>query len=773
MQTNLASILAMQHGSIQTPYHRLPVKARVRDRGIDYCVHHCDRNGAALHRMDETDATVTYSQVDIAEALNRPDNPMTVEKGYYDETRAKSRIAGADTLSALNPREQEDVIMKEFFVRDFFRMKAEYREQCRLARIDGMPLPLAVSKTRESLLRIIPVIARRWRDLQVGNSKATYRMTRAVRLEEPSPSTLKRWIRTMEEHEFNALSLRNKYRGERPEHFTPDELIHLNTAVASACSQTDPDLADIHRVMVKAMEAENTMRNADEQLRIPCENTLRARYSDLPEMKRDLARDGKNTAKRKWQPEFGGIDVVRAGERVEIDDHETDLQTLLAKIGVWKMMSKSERAKVKRVRLWISAAIDVASRSLLALHVSSQPPSIKSAMTVLEMATRDKSDIARRLGCKSRWEQNCTIETVAVDSATYFTNRQFRVAVNDMGTDLFLPPAGEANWRGFVERLFGTYSHQMFNYYSGRTWSSPEEKGDYDAEAFAAAVADQVAECSIRWAVDAYHNAPHTELNEATPCDRWLELSRDYGVMPGPTGALRTHLFGTYIKRTISKKGIRIAGLYYQSKELQKIRRKLKSTPVVGRVNNHNLGAASVWTDGGWIEVPCMHKELDGVTIWQWLATVERLRLFNTENAKVSRETMMATFVWLKQQAEMAWLESGLVSPILTDEDYVRFEKSMDHLFDIVDKPLEGELRPEGEWHPSDQLFTALGIQPVVYAKTKKSVKEMQEEAEAGGRPQIGTMPTQQPAPTPAAEVTNNDELTVVSRISNDIFNEE
>lgn len=769
METNLHSVLALQHGAVLPVFHRLPENARVRDLGVDYCVLYCDRNGAALQRMDETNATVTFSQAEIAERLNRPGNAMTVEKDYYSTTKARARLQGADKLSSLGPSDQEDVLRKEFFVRKFLELQADNRERRRLARMDGLPLPPPVSRSRASLLKVIPTIAVAWRDLQMRSAaSSTYRTKAAQGFFEPKPSTVKNWIQKMEENEFDPVFLKNQYRSERPEYFTPDEFVHLNKAIASACSQTDPDLAEIHRQMVIAMEAENLLRGADDQLRIPCESTLRNRYQDLPEMRRDLGRVGANSARRKWQPEHGGIDVVRALERIEFDDHETDLQSLLVKIGVWKTMSKAERAKVRRTRLWISAAIDVASRSLVGLHVSAQAPSMKSAMTILEMATRDKTEMARRLGCKSPWVQGGNMEALAVDSAVYFAYRPFRVAVNDMGTDLFLPPAGEAPWRGFIERLFGAFSHQLFNYFNGRTWGSVAAKGDYDSEANAAAVADQVAECIIRWAVDGYHNAPHTELNGATPMNRWLELSRDYGVMPGPSGALRTHLFGTYIKRAISKKGLRVAGLQFQSKELQTIRRAVGKTPIVGRVNNHDLGSVSVWTEEGWIEVPCVHPELQGVSIWQWLAATERLRLFNAENAKASRETLMATFAWLKQQAEMARLESGLVNPVLTDEDYQRFERKMDRMFDLVDKPFEGEIRPEGEWHPSNELFAALSIQPVVYAKAKKSAKAIREEAEGGSRPQIG------PAPKPQPTQRNEDpEVSVVQRISNDIFDNE
>lgn len=604
-----------------------------------------------------------------------------------------------------------------------------------------------------------------------GAKALTYRTKANIALFEPKPSTVKAWILVMERNDFDPICLRNDYRRDRPEYFTADEFVHLSAAIHEACSITKPDLAAIHREMERKMEAENRLRGPDDQLRVPCPETLRNRFNAQPEMWRDLGRNGKEAARREWQPESGGIDVIRVLERVECDDHETDLQSLLVRIGIWTKLSKAERKKVKRIRLTISAMICVASRSVVALHVSCEPPSLKSAMTTLEMSTRDKTEIARRLGCQSSWPQGGTHEYVAVDSAVYFAHRPYRVALNDAGIEIFLPRAGEASWRGFIERWFETFSHQMFSYFDGRTWGSIAAKGDYDAEAHATMMADQVAECMIRWLVDGYHNAQHEGLNGATPLNAWFEIARDHGVQPGPTGALRTHLFGTYVTRKVSKRGYRVAGLYFQSKQLQQIRRKNDKAQLVGRVNNFNLGAISILTSEGWIEVPCVHRELEGVSIWQWLAAAERLRLFNTANAKASRQTMLDTFAWLKQQADMARLEAGLVNPVLTDEDYLRFEKKMDHVFDVVDGPVQGEPRAEGQWHPSDELFAALGIVPIVYAKTR-SVKEIRQEAETGGRPVLGsaTLPAK---PSTSTTPDGTKETSVVRRISNDIFDNE
>lgn len=773
MTENLRTALALQHAPTSHGTVRLPEHAKVTDLGIEYNVLYCDLNGAVLRRMDETNATVSFTQAELRLCLERPGNPMTVDFNFYSQKKAKLRLAGSASLGSLRPADQEDVIQKEFFVRKYLQLEADYRERRRLARIDGIPAPPAVSTSREVLLRLIPTIAQEWRDLQLsseGRLAATYRSKAKVALFEPRPSTLKGWIKTMKENDFDPVCLRNTYKRDRPEYFTPDEFYYLNEAIREACSTTDPNLAAIHMTMTTKMEAANRLRGPEEQLRIPVEETIRNRFNALPDMWRELGRKGKEAARRDWQPEHGGIDVIRALERVEFDDHEIDLQSLLVHVGVWKTLSKAVRKTIRRIRLWISAMICVATRCIIALHVSAEPPSKKSAMTALEMATRDKTDTARRLGCSSPWFQGGTMETLAVDSAVYFAYRPFRVAVNDAGVDLFLPPAGEASMRGFIERWFLTFSTQMFNYFDGRTWGSIAEKGDYDAEAHAAAMADQAAECIIRWAVDGYHNAPHTQLNGATPFNRWLELSRDHGVQPGPTGALRTHLFGTYVERVISKKGYRVAGLYFQSKQLQQIRRKAKKAKVIGRVNNHNLGAISVLTEQGWIEVPCVFCELEGVSIWQWLAATERLKLFNEDNAKASRRTLLDTFAWLKEQAEMARLEAGLVNPVLTDDDYLRFERKMDRVFDLVDGPVTGEPRPEGEWRPSDELFNALRIEPIVYAKKKLTVKEVREAEDAWGRPSAGEDPKGRGRSDDERD--QETETSIVRRISNDIFND-
>ncbi|GEM_PF-1315089 len=762
-------------------FTRIPEDSLVLDRGIHFKALHCSPQGVVLRRMDETNANETWTQQQVHEALNRKTNPMQIIPRFFAESNAKARVYGTDNLSCLAPDDQEVVIMREFYVRSFLNMEDRSHEACRQARKAGLPVPMKITRSSESMRPVIKTIALEWRDIQMRRSTAnpTYRSKGADKIAIPAPSTLKDWILLMEKNEFNPICLQNKHRSEKPEYFTADELVHLDKAVKSACSTTKPNIAAIHKIMEREIDLENETRAEGEKLRYPSIDTLRNRYNDLPAAYRELGRDGEETAKRDWQPVMGGRDVVRNLEEVQFDDHQTDIHVLLAKAGIWQTLTKEERKRIKRTRLWISAMICVASRSVIALHVSAQAPSMKSATMSLEMATRDKTAFAKRLGCTTAWDQGGTIEMIAVDSAAYFAHRPFRVLVNDAGTDLFLPRAGDAPARGHIERWFHTFGSSMFNFFVGRSWSSPDEKGNYDAEGHAALIAEQAAECMIRWAVDGYHNTPHSELNWATPRDRWLQLSAKYGVVPGPTGSRRTELFGPLVDRHLSVRGLRNAGLYYNSRQLQHVFRENKTETVMARLNNHDLGGIAVLTKAGWLEVPCVYPELRGVSIWQWLAATEKLRVFNKQNAKASRSVMLETFAWLKDQAEMARLEAGIVSPVLTAEDYARFEKKMDFVFELHDEKVEGHVPPEGEWHPSNELFEALDIQPVIYAKSvkeaKAETKAAKEAAESGARPDLGGVQraAQQAAETrkAAQSVAREADAGAIQTISN-IFDE-
>ncbi|URK89281.1 Mu transposase C-terminal domain-containing protein (plasmid) [Rhizobium sp. RCAM05350] len=397
-----------------------------------------------------------------------------------------------------------------------------------------------------------------------------------------------------------------------------------------------------------------------------------------------LGREGKDKTSARLRPLGVGMSVKRALQRVEIDEWKIDWRTLLTIMGVWQKLTKEQRKKVPKERLYITAVIDYASKSLVALRVHREAPSIMTVLATLEMVCIDKSDIAARYGCASPWNHSGNVETVVADSATWFTKLACRVTINDLGAKLFLPPAGAASARGTCERFFRTSSGQALECFSGRTFGSISEKGDYDSDALAELPFDEVAACLTRFYVDVYQNTPHDGLNGETPNEAWHRLTRTHRLRPPPTGRRRRHIFGVNVYRQLGRNGVRFLGIPYTSVALQSLFRKKKQR-VLMRVDRYDLGEVSVWNGEGWTSVPAVSKEFKGMTVWTWRVLCLSLKKLNLDSAKMSADILRKAKADLAEKAEILHLEAGLDSPILTDEKFQAWEREMDRCVEIVD----------------------------------------------------------------------------------------
>ncbi|MVA58732.1 Mu transposase C-terminal domain-containing protein [Agrobacterium vitis] len=318
------------------------------------------------------------------------------------------------------------------------------------------------------------------------------------------------------------------------------------------------------------------------------------------------------------------------------------------------------------------------------MRIHHTPPNTASAVSTLEMVTRDKTELARSIGCETPWDQHGVFGEVSLDSPTWNASNEVRIAANDMGSILFQPKSGDAAARGTLERWFRTLNRQALLFFTGRTWGSPAEKGDYDAEGEASVVFHQAAELLMRFVVDVFHNSPHEGLNGETPRQAWERLNKFYKPAPPLSPRLRRSIFGITVRRKISRSGIRVLGIQYSSGKLQNLFRDAQ-VEVEVRIDRFDLGAISVRHSEGWLTVPAVHDDIIGMSIWKWLAFNDRLRLTNRKNAEVSEAVVLRTKEWLRSQAQLARAEAELGSSILTERDILRFERKVPYSVDIVE----------------------------------------------------------------------------------------
>jgi putative transposase len=510
----------------------------------------------------------------------------------------------------------------------------------------------------------------------------------------PSPRSLRRWVEKLETANFDPVVLCNGGNASyRRDHFTPEELAHINKHIWMYATKDRLPIKELYQLLSRAIEAENAKReqkNAEmgadvvPKLRVPNIDTFSARIHKLPPSYVDLGHHGADYANAKYRSIMSGIDVLRPLEQIQLDECWIDLQTLLIQAEEWEKLTAKEKKLVARVRLYVTAAKDVATKSIVGMRIHHTSPNTASAVSTLEMVTRDKTELAKSIGCETPWDQHGVFGEVSLDSATWNASNEVRIAVNDMGGILFQPKSGDAAARGTLERWFRTLNRQALLFFTGRTWGSPAEKGDYDAEAEASVVFHQAAELLMRFVVDVFHNTPHEGLNGETPRQAWERLNKFYKPAPPLSPRLRRSIFGITIRRKISRSGIRVLGIQYSSGKLQKLFREDEGEVEV-RIDRFDRGAISVRHSEGWLTVPAIHDDVIGMSIWKWLVFNDRLRLTNRKNAEVSQAVVRRTKEWLRGQAQLARAEAELGSAILTERDILRFERKVPYSVDIVE----------------------------------------------------------------------------------------
>lgn len=641
-----------------------------------------DDRGHLLRREDDSNLAVWFSHAEMQEFM-RVDK-LVVQRDWYRAAKVATRgRQGQFLLSELPADEQHRVLWKQEYCDRFLKMEASER---RIFRSDA------------SMRTAIAHIAGEITELETVRQKSSGRCgSKVTLLSPPSPATLRGWLRRYEAAEYDPTSLRDAYgrSGNRVPRIEAETLQLAKTHADGYADSRRPTKVMLFKKFEEVLKAENESRFADGRpiLREISRRTFEKLIDRLDPYHVCAAREGAEVARRKFGIVQGGLDIKRPLERIEVDEWNVSLQVLLVNAGLWAILTPDQKAAVGRTRVWLSAAIDAATRCVLALRLLNAAPSSASSLACLEMVVSDKSFLAQVVGTLAPWDMCGTPEIMAMDSGSAFIAAETKAAISDLGSETFYPPSGMAEMRARIERLFGNFQQHFVKYFAGQTFENFLRKGEYDSCGNACVDIEELNRTLIRFVVDAYHNTPHSELAGETPRNAWYRLSAKYGVLPPPDAAKRRHIFGIPCGRRIQNKGIRTFGLHYQSLELQQLRRMVGQKPILVRVDRLNLGEISVRTPDGWMVVKHVLKdvELSGVSYWEWIAAVEDLRLRNADISRLSVDVVNKALSAIRGTTEMAIQRAELGSPILGGSDADRLDRNLFRTFAIADASIEDE----------------------------------------------------------------------------------
>jgi putative transposase len=646
-----------------------------------------------LERMDGSGLHQTFTHEQVFSFLEG--DRLKVEDHHFSPEsaalRAANRGLGAIGRSAtdLTPYEQARQILKVFAVGEFHDMLAE---------------DPSITRGDKSLDVVIPKIMQAFEDAQKGDDEPPPKGAPQKRgrrksvvlptekfdgkldpYEPPRPRTMRKWLEHYDMGGMEALAEHGERRGNRTDRFQPEVRKALNEAVDEYLSGTRPSGEDVHNTVKAAVKALNVDRR---RAGLPdfCTPSLSAVYRAI--LKRSTfetlaTRRGKERARRQFAAVHEGVTAVHLFDRVEMDEWEVPLITLIAGSTLWEEMSDKERAELTRQRCWVTAAIDCASRYILALSLSLNAPSGATASAGLQMLLADKTALGLEAGNVTAWLGGRP-RILATDRGPGFRDRGFRAKCADLRVTHILTPGGHPEMRGTVERFFPTLERYALGYASGRTFNNPQDRGEYKPAEHACLTEHELNRILIR-AVERYHHEPHEGLDGETPHHCFQRKAREWGIRPSPGPARLRHIFGIEHKLTIGPRGITFLGLDYQSQDLQTLHHYMRGKVKV-KIDPQDLGAISVQThEKSWICVPCRQDFARGLSLKDWVAAAERLRARHVHDAELARPVVEKAIADIREIADAARIRAGLPSPQLTPKDLERQEREVFRSFRIRD----------------------------------------------------------------------------------------
>jgi putative transposase len=443
----------------------------------------------------------------------------------------------------------------------------------------------------------------------------------------PAWVTLYRWVRAYERAGCDPRALvpatrsrgnrRARISGRRLEHFADADYEKARVVAAIAdetiahqyLSKSRPSVRSVYECVVTRILEENRRREPLDHLPLPHINSLYRRVEALDPFDVTAARYGRRAAHETFRPAGQGPRPTRPLERVECDHTRLDLMVV------------DPVTRLPLGRPWLTSRLDRMSRAVLGIYLGFHPPSYLAVMQCLRHAVRPKEYLTDVYPVVEHdWPVSGVPELLVVDNAKEFYSRHFEDACLQLGIQIDYAPPQCGAYKGVVERWFGTQNTRLLHELPGTTFSNIFDRGDYDPVKHALISLDALLELTHIWIVDVYHQQAHRGLGDI-PHRRWMEAAAQSPPKPSPSAERLDVLVGCVAERRVTRSGIELFTLRYNSPELGLIRRALGSGERA-HLKYDPTDLSRVWvldpTRAAYVSVPALDAEYTrGLTLYQ------------------------------------------------------------------------------------------------------------------------------------------------------------
>ncbi len=343
------------------------------------------------------------------------------------------------------------------------------------------------------------------------------------------------------------------------------------------------------------------------KLDVPPYSTLARYVSKIPEYQSIASRYSKKTADNKFKGQGNGVETSFPLERVEIDHTPVDI-----------IIKEEDGTEIGRPFLVL--AIDKFTRNALGFSLGLSngvgwpevSQCIKSIMT-------DKSYVKDMYPfIENEWNAFGVPKTLVIDNGNEFKNKSMTDACYQLGIVLQICPPKVPEWKGSIERFFGTTNTSLVHNLPGTTRSNPTKLDtDENPSKSATLTFSQFNALLHKWIIDVYSQDFHKGA-DGIPAKLWKKAIEDYPISwPNSSSEIVT-LLGRTAQRKISNRGIEINCLHYNCNNLNKLlmqfskENKGLEEDFNVKYDPFNIGELFVYDhliNKEWIKVPCTNPQ--------------------------------------------------------------------------------------------------------------------------------------------------------------------
>lgn len=372
-------------------------------------------------------------------------------------------------------------------------------------------------------------------------------------------ATLYRWRKLFQESGWIGL-IPKKYRSGRIKRVAPLLNTLINKIIEERyLSDIQPSITGCYKFLLIECKKHGIK---------PCDReTFRKRVNEVSRKKKFMARKGKKVTRDTFQLLDGEFPFGNHPmDGVEFDHSELDIM----------LVDQVDRAPIGRPTLTL--AVDSYSRMVYGYYLSFDPPSHLALGMCFLNGILPKTHIIKNNNLTYNWPICGIPKRIIIDNAMEFRGHSFMNFYQQKNIEVIFNPVKTPNFKPYVERLIKTINESIRdeNIPGYVLPLSEKRKTQYNPEKNANLTLDEFEKWLLHWIVEEYHPRMHQgiELKEfikISPLERFENglLESEFGLVgltevPDNIEQLKYDVLA-FKKRKISREGIKIFGLEYQS----------------------------------------------------------------------------------------------------------------------------------------------------------------------------------------------------------------